>query len=61
MPIEVKEKFNNSPEMYVNMMGTPEFNKIMGKYNKMVSNIEKAGSLKNYQEQTKAPEEGAKE
>lgn len=41
MPSEVKEKFNNSPEMYVNMMGTKEFDKIMGAYNDKVSKIAK--------------------
>lgn len=45
MPNEVKEKFNNSPEMYVNMMGTPEFDKIMGSYNKHIADIAKAKSI----------------
>lgn len=37
MPVEIKEKFNNSPEMYVNMMGTKEFDNIMGKYNSSIA------------------------
>lgn len=49
MPLEVREIFNNSPEMYVNMMGTEEFNQKMAPYNKKIADIEKAGSMKEYQ------------
>lgn len=53
MPIEVREIFNNSPEMYVNMMGTEEFNEKMAPYNKKIADIQKAGSLKAYQTKVK--------
>lgn len=48
MPSEVKEQFNNSPEMYVNMMGTKEFNEKMAPYNKKIAAIKEAGSLEAY-------------
>lgn len=53
MPLEVREIFNNSPEMYVNMMGTKEFNEKMSPYNKKIADIEKAGSLKAYEAKVK--------
>lgn len=54
MPTEVKELFNNSPEMYVNTMGTKEFNEKMAPYNKKISDIKEAGSLKEYQKKVAA-------
>lgn len=48
MPYEVRKEFNNSPEMYVHMMGTPEFNEIMAPYNKKVADIAAAGSAREY-------------
>lgn len=53
MPLEVREIFNNSPEMYVNMMGTEEFKEKMAPYNKKIAEIEKAGSLKAYETKVK--------
>ena len=48
MPSEVKELFNNSPDEYVNQMGTEEFFKKMSPYNDKIAAIEKEGSLKAY-------------
>lgn len=48
MPNEVKELFNYSPEMYVNQMGTKEFNEKMTPYNKKIADIKAAGSLAEY-------------
>lgn len=48
MPEEVRELFNNSPEMYVNEMGTKEFFEKMSPYNDKIAAIEKEGSLKAY-------------
>ena len=48
MPTEVKELFNNSADMYVNEMGTKEFFEKMSPYNKKIEEIQKAGSLKKY-------------
>lgn len=53
MPIEVKKLFDNSPEKYVSQMGTPEFFEKMSPYNKKIAEIEKAGSMKKYQEEVK--------
>lgn len=47
-PSEVKELFNNSPEMYVNQIGTPEFLEKMRPYNKKMAEIQEAGSMKEY-------------
>lgn len=49
-PTEVKELFNNSPDQYVHQMGTQEFFEKMSPYNKKISEIEKAGNLKKYNE-----------
>lgn len=49
MPNEVKQMFDYSPEKYVNMMGTKEFNDLMAPYNKKINDIKAAGSLKEYQ------------
>lgn len=54
MPSEVKKLFNNSPEKYVNMMGTKEFNDIMAPYNKKISDIRDAGSLVEYNKKVAA-------
>ena len=48
MPKEVRELFNNSPEAYVNEMGTKEFFEKMTPYNNKIAEIEKAGNLKAY-------------
>lgn len=49
MPDEVKKIFDYSPEKYVNMMGTKEFNDVMAPYNKKINDIKEAGSMKEYQ------------
>lgn len=49
MPVEVKEKFNNSADKYVELMGTEEFNDIMEPYNKKIADIKAAGDLKAYE------------
>ena len=54
MPKEVRELFNNSPEAYVNEMGTKEFLEKMAPYNNKIAEIEKAGSLKAYNEKVAA-------
>lgn len=54
MPKEVRELFNNSPEAYVNEMGTKEFFEKMAPYNNKIAEIEKAGSLKKYNEKVAA-------
>lgn len=54
MPKEVRELFNNSPEAYVNEMGTKEFFEKMAPYNNKIAEIEKAGSLKAYNEKVAA-------
>lgn len=57
MPIEVKEKFNNSADMYVEMMGTKDFNDIMAPYNEKIAKIAAEKSHKEYIAKVK---EGAK-
>ena len=47
-PEEVKELFNNNPDVYVNTMGTEDFLKKMAPYNEKLAEIQKAGSLKEY-------------
>ena len=47
-PQEVKDIFDNSPEMYVSQMGTKEFLDKMAPYNKKMNEIKKAGSAKEY-------------
>ena len=54
MPKEVREKFNFDPEEYVNKMGTKEFLDIMAPYNTKMEEIQKAGSLKKYNDQVAA-------
>lgn len=56
MPVEVKEKFNNSADKYVEMMGTKEFTDIMAPYNEKVAKI---AAEKNHKEYLKKVEEGA--
>lgn len=57
MPIEVRREFNNSPEQYVNEMGTPEFLEKMSPYNEKILAISKEKSMKEYEKKVK---EGAK-
>lgn len=57
MPIEVKEKFNNSADQYVEMMGTKEFNELMSPYNEKVAKI---AAEKNHKEYIQKVKEGAK-
>lgn len=57
MPIEVRREFNNSPEQYVNEMGTEEFLKKMAPYNEKILAISKEKSMKEYEKKVK---EGAK-
>lgn len=56
MPVEVKEKFNNSADKYVELMGTKEFQEIMTPYNEKVAKI---AAEKNHKEYLKKVEEGA--
>ena len=44
MPIEVRKAFDNSPEKYVNLMGTEEFKTIMAPYNEKIAKISKENS-----------------
>lgn len=53
MPLEVKEKFNNSPDKYVELMGTKEFNDIMSPYNDKVAKIAAEKSHKEYEKKVK--------
>ena len=57
MPTEVKNKFNNSADKYVELMGTEEFNNIMAPYNEQVAKI---AAEKNHKEYLKKVQEGAK-
>lgn len=57
MPVEVKEKFNNSADHYVEMMGTKEFNELMAPYNEKVAKI---AAEKNHKEYMQKVKEGAK-
>ena len=57
MPLEVRKEFNNSPEMYVNLMGTEEFKTIMSPYNEKIAKI---AAEKNHKEYEKKVAEGAK-
>ena len=53
MPLEVKEKFNNSADKYVELMGTKEFNEIMSPYNEKVAKIAAEKSHKEYEKKVK--------
>lgn len=57
MPIEVRKEFNNSPEQYVEEMGTKEFLEKMAPYNEKILAISKEKSAKEYE---KKVAEGAK-
>lgn len=57
MPIEVRREFNNSPEQYVNEMGSPEFLEKMAPYNEKILAISKEKSMKEYEKKVK---DGAK-
>ena len=57
MPIEIRKEFSNDPDVYVNMMGTNEFNEIMAPYNNKIAAIAKEKSDAEYQKKVK---EGAK-
>lgn len=57
MPLEVRKEFDNSPEKYVNLMGTNEFNEIMAPYNEKIAAIQAENSHKEYLKKVK---EGAK-
>lgn len=48
-PNDVKKEFNYSPEIYVSEMGTKEFLEKMAPYNNKMAEVQKAGSLKEYQ------------
>ena len=56
MPLEVKEKFGNSADKYVELMGTKEFNEIMSPYNEKVAKI---AAEKNHKEYERKVKEGA--
>lgn len=53
MPLEVKEKFNNSADRYVELMGTKEFNDMMAPYNEKVAKIAAEKSHKEYEKKVK--------
>ena len=57
MPVEVRRLFNNSPEQYVNEMGTKEFMQKLAPYNDQLAAIE---AEKNHKEYLKKVQEGAK-
>lgn len=57
MPVEVKEKFNNSADKYVELMGTKEFQNIMSPYNEKIAKI---AEEKNHKEYLAKVKEGAK-
>lgn len=48
MPTEVREKFNNSADKYVELMGTDKFKQIMAPYNEQIAKIEMEKSHKEY-------------
>lgn len=54
LPLEVRKLFDNSPEKYVDEMGTELFNEKMKPYNDKISAIAEAGSLKEYEKKVKA-------
>ena len=57
MPLEVKNKFNNSADQYVEKMGTDEFKEIMAPYNEQIAKIAEEKSHKEY---LRKVQEGAK-
>ena len=54
MPKEVKEKFDNDAELYVNTMGSQEWLDKMSPYNDQIREIKKAGSKKEYEKRVAA-------
>lgn len=54
MPKEVKEKFDNDAELYVNTMGTQEWLDKMSPYNDQIREIKEAGSKKEYEKRVAA-------
>lgn len=54
LPIDVRKEFDMSAEKYISEMGTKEFFDKMAPYNKRISEIEEAGSLKEYEKKVKA-------
>ena len=57
MPLEIRKEFGNSPDRYVEEMGTKEFFDKMAPYNEKIAAIEKEKSAKEYEKKVK---EGAK-
>ena len=57
MPMEVRKEFGNSPETYIEEMGTKEFFEKMAPYNEKIAAISKEKSMKEYE---KKVAEGAK-
>lgn len=57
MPVDVRKEFKNDPDVYVSLMGTNEFNEIMGPYNEKIAAIAKEKSAAEYEQKVK---EGAK-
>lgn len=53
MPVDVRKEFDNSPEKYVELMGTNEFNEIMAPYNEKIAAIAKEKSAAEYAEKVK--------
>lgn len=54
MPKEVKEKFDNDCELYVNTMGSKEWLEKMAPYNDQILAIKEAGSRKEYEKKVAA-------
>lgn len=54
LPLELRKEFDNSPEKYVDQMGTQEFIDKMSPYNEKIRAIEEAGSMKEYEKKVKA-------
>lgn len=54
LPLEVRKEFDNSPEKYVDEMGTKTFIEKMAPYNEKIRAIEEAGSMKEYEKKVKA-------
>lgn len=53
MPLEVRRLFDNSPDTYVDQMGTPEFFEKMAPYNEKIAAISKEKSMKEYEKKVK--------
>lgn len=54
MPDEVRKQFDYNADLYVSMMGTPEFLDKMSGYNDKLKAIKEAGSLKEYEKKVAA-------